>query len=104
MERRPPPADLVSIERALLALENPEEARCLLAALLSAGETEKLHKRWCAYQLRAGGMTLAEIVRNAHVSMTTASRVAALRSTPHRQILDAMIERAAAAGNLEAAD
>jgi uncharacterized protein YerC len=95
MEHRETPAALIPIEAALLALKNSGEASSFLAALLSTGEDEKLHKRWHAYQLRMQGMSLAKIVRTAHVSMTTASRVATLRHTHHRQILDTVIDRAA---------
>lgn len=85
---------LVQIGDSLLTLKNSTEADAFLGAILSSAEYERLQKRWYAYQLRAGGMTLAEIVQIAHVAMATATRAAALHRT-HREILDVVMARGA---------
>jgi uncharacterized protein YerC len=93
MERRSRNS-LITLEHAASMLRNPVEAQSFFAAVLSEVEYQRLCKRWHAYQLRARGMPLAKIVPAAKIAMTTATRAAALRRTPHREILDTLISRA----------
>jgi uncharacterized protein YerC len=90
------PENLTTIETALLALRDEDEARRFLNAILSYGEFEKVQKRWQVHQLRAQGMSLDQIVSTTTVATGIATRALAKRSSSHRLILDIIMTRAAA--------
>lgn len=83
----------VTIEDALLALENAEEAHAFLEAMLSPSEHDQLRRRWHAYQLRADGHSVSETAKEAHIAIATATRAAALRKTSP-ETLDLVLKRA----------
>jgi uncharacterized protein YerC len=84
----------VAIENAILMLKTADEARFFMEAVLSEEENRQLRKRWEAYQLRAEGLPIAKVGKRAHVSVTTATRAAALHHSAHHVILDTLIARA----------
>jgi uncharacterized protein YerC len=92
---------LTNIESALLALRDEDETHRFLIAIMSRAEYEKFRKRWQVYQLRAQGMSLAQIVSTAKVGVATATRSATIRRSSHRRILDIIMARAAAKPNAE---
>jgi TrpR-related protein YerC/YecD len=67
--------DLQALFRAVLRLENPDEAEAFFRDLCTLGELHDLAQRWAVVRLLEDGMHYAEISRRTGASTATITRI-----------------------------
>lgn len=70
----PAPKPLKDLYELLCAVETPEEARDLLADILTPGELHSVAERWQEIQMLAAGMTQRDVAKKMGISISKVTR------------------------------